>query len=154
MIKPIQLYNQKILNTVCKSVTDFSDPALEQLVQDLLDTCAANNGVGLAANQIGSDLSVCVVDVEERTKKMILINPTIIAYSKKKIKKVEGCLSCPGLSATIKRPESVLVDSHLMSGELIRYQFTGFDARILFHEYQHLQGITIARTVQNYGIMV
>jgi len=154
MIKPILLYNQAILDKPCKPVTDFTDSALEQLIQDLIETCAANNGLGLAANQIGSNLSACVLEVEEKTKKMVLINPTIISYSKKRNKKVEACLSCPGFSVTLKRPESVIVDANLPSGELLRYEFTGFDARILLHEYQHLQGICIFRAVQNYGIMV
>ena len=150
MLKPVFLYNQKVLNEPCKPVTDFNDPALEQLIQDLIETCAANNGLGLAANQIGSNLSVCVLEVEERTKKMVLINPTIISYSKKRNKKVEACLSCPGFSVILKRPESVIVDANLPSGELLRYEFTGFDARILLHEYQHLQGICIAKAVNNY----
>jgi len=150
MIKPILLYNQAILNTACKPVTDFNDPTLEQLVQDLLDTCAANNGVGLAANQIGSELSVCVLDVENRTKKMVLINPKIISYSKKKHKMAEACLSCPGLSVTLKRPESIIVDANLLTGELVRYQFDGYDARILIHEHNHLFGFTIAKTVNSY----
>src|SRR5271167_3155122 len=98
MIKPVLLYNQKILNTPCKPVTNFQDPMLEQLIQDLLETCVANNGVGLAAPQINSNLQVCVLDVENRTKKMVLINPVIIQYSKEKIKLLEACLSAPGLS--------------------------------------------------------
>jgi peptide deformylase len=75
-------------------------------------------------------------------------------YSKKKIKLNEGCLSCPGLSVAIKRPESVVVDANLLSGELIRYKFEGYDARILLHEYHHLHGITIAKAVQTYVPMV
>jgi peptide deformylase len=151
MIKPILLYNQPILNKACKPVTDFTDPALEQLVQDLLDTCVANNGVGLAANQIGVDLQVCVLDCEERTKKMVLINPRLISYSKKKIKLNEACLSCPGLSVELKRPDSVVVDANLLSGELIRYEFRGFDSRIILHEHNHLFGVLISNSVVNYA---
>ena len=110
----------------------------------------AYNGVGLAANQVGKDIQVCVLDVDNRTKKMVLINPTIIGYAKKKIKLNEGCLSVPGVSVAMKRPESVIVDSNLLTGELIRYEFTGFDARIFFHEYSHLQGYTIAGSLKNY----
>jgi peptide deformylase len=154
MIKPVLLYNHPLISKVCKNVVDFNDPALEQHIEDLIESCVAYNGVGLAAPQIGIDLQVCVLDVENRTKKMILINPTIISYSKKKLKLAEACLSAPGLSVQIKRPESVTVDANLPTGELVRYEFTGFDARILFHEYQHLQGICISRAVQNYSIMI
>jgi peptide deformylase len=154
MLQPIRLYTDPILNKACKLVTDFADPTLEQLVQDLLDTCVANNGVGLAANQIGSNLQVCVLDVENRTKKMVLINPKIISYSKKKIKLNEACLSCPGLSVALKRPESVIIDANLLTGELVRYEFKDYDARILLHEHNHLFGVTIARAVQNYSLVL
>jgi peptide deformylase len=144
MIKPILLYNQKILNNPCKPITDFSNPALEQLVQDLLDTMIANNGVGLAANQVGNDSQVCALDIEGHTKKMVLINPVIIEYSKETDVQVEGCLSCPGISIHMKRPTGVVLDSNLLSGEVIRYKFDGFDARVFFHEYDHLHGRMIA----------
>jgi peptide deformylase len=154
MIKPILLYTNKILNTPCKLVIDFEDVSLQELVSDLLGTLQANNGVGLAANQIGIDKQVCVLDVENRTKKMVLINPKIISYSKKKIKLNEGCLSVPGLSVEMKRPANVTVDANLLTGELIRIEFTGYDSRIFFHEFDHIQGLTLARTVQNYALLI
>lgn len=150
MILSVRLYSDPILKNPCKLVTDFNDPALEQLVQDMLETCAAYNGVGLAANQVGKDIQVCVLDVEDRTKKMVLINPKIIGYSKKKIKLNEGCLSVPGISVTVKRPESIIADANLLSGEVIRYEFTGYDARIFLHEHNHLAGYTIASSLKSY----
>ena len=150
MILPVLLYTNKILNAPCKPVIDFNDPTLEVLISDMLETMVAYNGVGLAANQIGINLQVCVLDVEERTKKMALINPIIIGYSKKKVKLNEGCLSVPGVSVTMKRPESVIVDANLLTGELTRYEFTNYDARIFFHEYSHLQGHTITGSLKNY----
>jgi peptide deformylase len=154
MILPILLYTNKLLNTVCKPVTDFEDPSLQDFVSNMLETMTAYNGVGLAANQVGKDLQICTLDVENRTKKMVLANPRIVSYSKKKIKLNEACLSCPGLSVELKRPESVIVEANLLTGELVKYQFDGFDSRILFHEVGHLQGICISRAVQNYGIVV
>ena len=141
MILPIRLYTDPILKASCKFVENFNDPTLEQLVQDMLETMQANHGIGLAANQVGKDVQVCILDVENKTKKMVLINPKIIMYSKKKIKLNEGCLSVPGISVSIKRPESILVDANLLSGELVRYQFTGYDARIFLHEHNHLLDI-------------
>lgn len=149
MILPVHLYTEAILKNPCKLVTDFNDPALEQLVQDMFETCVAYNGVGLAANQVGKDIQVCVLDVEDRTKKMVLINPKIIGYSKKRIKLNEGCLSVPGISVTVKRPESIIADANLLSGEVIRYEFTGYDAKIAGHEIDHLQGKHIGMRVKS-----
>jgi peptide deformylase len=148
MILPIRLYSEKVLNTVCKPITDFTDPALELFIQDLLESMQANNGIGLAANQVGKDVQICALDLEGRTKKMILINPKIVTYSKETDVQVEGCLSCPGASIHMKRPIGVIVDSNLINGELIRYQFDGFDARVFFHEFDHLSGKTIVSGLQ------
>jgi|SRR5579864_723572 len=154
MILPVRLYTEAVLNAPCKPVTDFNDPVLEQLIQDLLESCAAYNGVGLAANQVGIDKSICVLDVEERTKKMVLINPTIAMYSKKKLVMLEACLSCPGLTVQMKRPETLVVDANLLTGEKVRYQFTGYDAKIAGHEIDHLFGKTIGSTVKSLRPMV
>jgi peptide deformylase len=154
MILPVRLYSDPILNTTCKSVIDFQDESLEQLIQDLMETMVAYNGVGIASNQVGVDKAVCVLDLENRTKKMSLINPTIITYSKETDVKQEGCLSCPGLTVHMKRPLGVIVDSHLLNGELIRYQFDGYDARVFFHEWDHLQGKHIGSSVKSLKGMI
>ena len=151
MIKPILLHSNKSLKTPCVPVTDFNDPALQDLISNLLETMIANNGIGIAANQIGSNLTVCILNVEERTKKMFLINPTLIMYSKNKAKMSEGCLSAPGMSILMKRPESAIVDANTLTGEIVRYEFHGFDARILFHELDHTFGKTIVSGLQNYA---
>lgn len=154
MILPVLLYTNKILNTACQPVTDFTDLRLESTTQDLIETCIANNGVGLAANQVGINRSICVVRAENKTKILVLINPKIVAYDKKKNALMEACLSCPGLSVNMKRPNSLIIDANMPTGELVRYEFTGFDARIAVHEIEHLNGLTLARTVQNYIGMI
>jgi peptide deformylase len=116
----------------------------------MIETCSANNGVGLAANQVGIDKQLAVLHLENRTKLLVLVNPKIVAYNKKRNKILEGCLSCPGLSIKIKRPISLIVDANTLTGEEIRYEFTDYDARIAGHEISHLQGITIARAVNTY----
>lgn len=154
MILPVRLYTEKILNTVCKSITDFQDESLEQLIQDMMETMGAYHGVGLAANQVGIDKSICVLDVEDRTKKMVLLNPTIVMYSKKKITLPEACLSCPGLTVQMKRPESLIIDANLLTGEKIRYQFTGYDAKVAGHEVDHLMGKHIGAGVKSFTGML
>jgi peptide deformylase len=154
MILPVRLYSEKILSTICKPITDFQDESLEQLIQDLMETMIAYNGIGIASNQVGVDKSVCVLDLENRTKKMVLINPTIISYSKESDVQAEACLSCPGLTVHMKRPLGLIVDANLITGELVRYQFDGFDARIAGHEIDHLNSFTIARGLKSLGSMI
>lgn len=154
MILSVRLYSDPLLNKVCQPIIDFQDESLEQLIQDLFETMGAYNGVGLAANQVGIDKAICVLDVEERTKKMVLINPTIVMYSKNKLIMPEGCLSCPGLTVQMKRPESLIIDANLLTGEKIRYNFTGYDAKIAGHEIDHLQGRTIATGIKSLNSML
>ena len=150
MILPIRLYTEAILKNPCKLVTDFNDPALQELVSNMIETMQSNNGVGLASNQVGENKSLAILHLENRTKILVLVNPKVVAYNKKKIKIAEGCLSCPGLSVNIKRPISLIVDANTLSGEEVRYEFTDFDAKIAGHEIDHLNGKTLAMTVQNY----
>ena len=150
MILSVRLYTDPILKTPCKPITDFNDPALQELVSNMIETMGSNNGVGLAANQVGVGKSLAILHLENRTKILVLVNPKVVAYNKKKIKIVEGCLSCPGLSVNIKRPISLIVDANTLSGEEVRYEFTDFDAKIAGHEIDHLNGRTLADTVKKY----
>lgn len=154
MILPVRLYIEAILNTPCKPVMDFNDPELETLVQNMIETCIAYNGVGLAAPQIGIDKQIAVLHLENRTKIMVVVNPKVTEYSKKKNVQAEGCLSCPGLTVHMKRPESVVAEVNLPNGQLAKYKFDGFDARIFWHEWAHLRGQTIANTLKNYALVI
>jgi peptide deformylase len=142
MILPVRLYTDKILHEICEPVTDFT--GLESLAQDMLMTMEAYKGVGLAANQIGLSRQMCVLNLEDRSKKLILVNPVITWYTKEWEIQKEGCLSAPGVSVPIKRYLGVEVEAQNLMGETVKYRFTEFDARIFFHEYQHLQGILIS----------
>lgn len=144
MLLPIRLYTDPLLSTTCATVTDFTDPKLEELVQNMVETMLANNGVGLAANQVGIPQQLAILYVENKTKIMTIINPVIIGLSKEKDKRYEGCLSCPGATVPVKRHLGVKLECQNLQGEKVQYEFTNFDARILQHEFKHLQGITIA----------
>jgi peptide deformylase len=147
---PIRLYTDPSLSKVCKPITDFDDPSLEILVQEMIQTMQGNNGVGLAAPQVGEDKQLAILHVENRTKILVLINPKIVAYSKKKVRFAEGCLSCPGLTVQMKRPVTVIVDANTLTGEQVRYEFTDFDSKIAMHEIDHLHGKHLGQTVKNY----
>jgi peptide deformylase len=82
---------------------------------------------------------------------MTIINPIIIGRTKEKDKKMEGCLSAPGVSVLMKRHLGVDVECQNLQGEKIQYRFTNYDARVLQHEWDHLNGRCIAHKLANYA---
>lgn len=140
MILPVRLYTDPILHKVCKPVENFDDPSLEILVQNMIETMKAYNGVGLAAPQVGQDLQLAILHTENRTKITAIVNPAIIKRAKEKDKQLEGCLSSPGVSFAMKRFKDVVVEGKNLLGEKVEYYFTEYDARIVQHEIDHLQG--------------
>ncbi len=147
---PIRLYTDPILSIPCKWVENFDDPSLEILVNEMINTMQQYNGVGLASTQVGDNRSVCILHVEDRTKIMVLVNPRVLRHTKEKSRQVEGCLSTPGISIPIKRYKGVEVEAQNLLGEKVQYRFTDYDCRIFLHEWDHLQGKTIAQSLQNY----
>ena len=115
------------------------DKRLLILIDDMVETMYESEGVGLAAPQVGVLKRVIVIDIGEGI--IELINPEIIAASNKKMIGAEGCLSVPGITGDVKRPEWVKVKALNRSGEEI--EITGKDllARALCHEIDHLNGI-------------
>lgn len=155
MALSVRLYTDPILSQVCKPIDNFNDPALEQLVQEMIAAMQAYNGVGLAAPQIGESKQLAILHVENRTKILVIANPVIIRQSKERDKKIEGCLSCPGISLPIKRLKGVEVEVQNLMGEKVQYRFTDYDARIFLHEFDHLCGKTIAhKSLKNYTSML
>ena len=123
-----------ILTTRGNPVTKF-DEELHMIVQDLRDTLVDAAGAGLAAPQIGYAVRVAVI-----ANGPTLINPEIIEkYGS--VVDYEGCLSIPNLVAPVARAESVKVRSHDMDGDLVEFNADGFEARVMQHEIDHLDGI-------------
>jgi peptide deformylase len=137
---------------------DSITPDLLQLIEDMLETMVAADGVGLAAQQVGRPLQLCVIDIAgitERPSRMwiagnevnpddhmplVLINPEVTASGKPE-PGTEGCLSFPGLSAPITRPARVAVTATNPLGKTISFEATGLLARAVLHENDHLQGV-------------
>lgn len=116
-------------------------PEIEQLIQDMFETMRAENGVGLAAPQVGKNLRLCVI--EEGGTEYVLINPVITATSKTKVISEEGCLSFPGQFFPIKRSEKVQVRYLDRNGKNAKLKATDLLGRALQHEIDHLEGILI-----------
>lgn len=142
---PITIFGDKILREKSKKVTKV-DNELLKLIKNMYESMRNASGVGLAANQIGSDKSIFVVDLSpiegyEKLKPLTFINPKIVYKSDETIYFEEGCLSIPTLRAEVERPEFIKIvyqDIDLKEKEI---EADDFLARVIQHEYDHLRGI-------------
>jgi peptide deformylase len=136
------LLGDPVLREPCAEVTDFG-PSLARLVEDLYATMYAARGVGLAANQIGTGSRVFVYDCpddEERRHLGHLVNPRLVEADGLLLRGPEGCLSLPGIEAGTPRYDRAVVEGVDLTGRPVRVEGTGFFARCLQHECDHLDG--------------
>ncbi len=131
------------------SITKLKSKKFQNFLQDLIKTCDAKSGVGIAAPQVGVGERVFILwsrpnkrykDVP-KLGPIAIINPKIISKSKKIVKSYEGCLSIPGIRGLVPRHQSVDVSFTTREGEKIKITMENFIARIFQHEYDHLNGI-------------
>ena len=128
------------------AIDDIKKGQLSCLISDMRVAMVENNGVGLAANQASKDLSIFVIDkklAEENNVPDAFINPEITEYSKESDEIEEGCLSIPGYWVPIKRSKKIKIKAIDENGNKIKLKARGFLARVLQHETDHLNGITI-----------
>lgn len=138
-VLPIITYPNKILEAKTKKVADIKSPEIKELVFNMLETLETNKGLGLAANQVGKSLRLCVIKFEGKT--YILINPRYKSRSWKKVAFEEGCLSFPGLFFPVKRHAKVTVEAQDRKGNKITVKAGGLLSRALQHEIDHLDGV-------------
>jgi peptide deformylase len=113
----------------------------ELLIKTMIKEMYKNNGVGLAANQIGSSSKIFVIDISnERNNPQIFINPIIKKQSKEKLTQEEGCLSCPGQLGNVRRPIYIALKWFCEHGKEKYKTFYNFPARVVQHEMDHLNG--------------
>lgn len=144
-VLPITVYGDKILRKKAKTVIEVDLKTIE-LIKNMFDTMRNASGIGLAANQVGSDKSIFVIDISgvedyEDTKPLALINPKIIKRSENKVVMEEGCLSIPDVRDEVRRPESITIVYHDTDLQEHTLEADGLLARVMQHEYDHLQGI-------------
>lgn len=135
----IQPFINSVLHKPCQPIVEINDDLL-QLINQMFIKMQENNGVGLAANQVGISKQLCVAALEDQTNLMAFINPKIIRHNDKKIKLKEGCLSAPGIMVAKNRYTEIYIECLNIRGDKELYKMTDFDARILQHEIDHLQG--------------
>ena len=133
-IRKIVKFGDSVLEKECRPV----DKKLHQLLDDMKETLADANGVGLAAPQVGILRSVCVVDVGDGP--IELVNPVITATEGKQ-NGAEGCLSYPGEFGLVKRPMKVTVRAQDRDGNWIEKTGESLCARAFCHEIDHLHGV-------------
>ena len=117
-------------------------PELEQLVADLFETALAEDGIGIAAPQVGINLNLAVVDSScgaDPAARIVLINPEIIRQEGSQIGS-EGCLSIPGIHEVLERPRKVWVKNRLPDGTWVELEGEDLMARAFCHETDHLRG--------------
>lgn len=136
-IREILTQGDPALSKVCHSVTKFDD-RLANLLEDMRDTLIESNGVGLAAPQIGIIRRVVLV-INDNDEIMELINPEILEQSGEQ-EGLEGCLSVPGMSGVVKRPNYVKIKAQDRNGNWYEAEGTGLTARCFCHELAHLDG--------------
>ena len=131
-------YPNSILRKKAKKISDPTAPEIKQLILEMTKTLRANKGLGLAAPQVGVDLRLCVIEIDDEL--FVLINPEIKSESDEKIISEEGCLSFPGKFMQIERSKRVKVKATDASGKNQIIRAKGLFARALQHEIDHLNG--------------
>jgi peptide deformylase len=140
-VRPLHLLGSPVLRQKAATVKTVDD-AVRTLLDDLFETMRAARGVGLAANQIGVARRVAVVDVgEDDPPPLVLINPVVVERGDELETAEEGCLSIPEIFGDVERPARVVVEALDRDGRSYRATATGYKARAIQHEIDHLDGI-------------
>ncbi|WP_185856305.1 peptide deformylase [Blattabacterium cuenoti] len=161
MVLPIVTYGNPILRKKCLDLDIFSccyskKKEINQLIKDMFETMHSMKGIGLAAPQIGKRIKLFIIEVEmmhtlddEKKKidridnssyKEVFINARILKYYGKECNLYEGCLSIPGIMGFVKRKSNVLIEYYDQNLKKKRKIFQGICARVILHEYDHLNG--------------
>jgi len=158
-IRPVLRMGDPFLLQRATEVNDFNTPELETLISDMLDTMKAEDGVGLAAPQIGVGLRVVVFGFEDNPRypdalsvpKTVLINPVITPLSDDMDENWEGCLSVPGMRGLVPRYKSIKYKGFDEQGNSIEVAATAFHARVVQHECDHLDGILYPQRIKDFS---
>jgi peptide deformylase len=137
----IRIYPDPVLRARCREVETF-DETLARLVDDMVETMHAAPGIGLAANQVGVETRVAVVDLsagERREDLLVLVNPELLTEAGEE-EDVEGCLSIPDFTEKVTRPLAIKVRANDLAGKRFEVEAEGLLARAICHEMDHLAG--------------
>ncbi len=148
MVYPIVVYGSPVLRKVAKEI-DRNFPNLDQFIADMWETMYKSDGVGLAAPQVGKSLRMFVIDTAELDEKdpelqdfkKLFLNPKILSINGEIISYNEGCLSLPKIREDVERKSKVRIQYYDENWQLHDEEYEGVKARVIMHEYDHLEGI-------------
>lgn len=146
--RDVVLYPDARLKQVCVPVAEsVGSPSMRELAQDLLDTMDAYPGcVGIAAPQVGELVRMVAIDVTGHRKakschgRLVLVDPEVVDESGSVVMR-EGCLSIPDFTGNVRRAEAVRVRAHTHEGEEVVLDADAYEARVVLHELDHLDGL-------------
>lgn len=136
----IKTLGNKVLTQKAKRIASIDD-TVRTLCASMVSLMLEKNGIGLAANQVGILKRIIVVLIDD--KPVIMINPEILEFSSEVCEMEEGCLSIPGEFLKIKRPETIKVKYRNTKGLPCVSVYSGLTSRVIQHEVDHLDGITM-----------
>lgn len=147
MILPVVVYGHPVLRREAEEINEDYE-GLKQLIDNMWHTMYETDGIGLAAPQIGKSIRLIVIDAdplgedypETKGLKRLLINPIITEFGDEEISDSEGCLSLPGIREEVKRPTKIKIEYEDENFELREEVLEGFAARVVQHEYDHIEG--------------
>ncbi len=144
MILPITKLPARVLRKPTHDVALPLKKAMLRLIRDMVHTVRLADGVGLAAPQVGKDLNMALIYLEDAgVPAFPIINPKITKYSKETMAMEEGCLSMPGVFGIVRRPKKITVEAYNLEGEKFVITDDTFLARVIQHEIDHLHGTLI-----------
>ncbi len=151
-LMPVTVYGDSILRKTVKLIPSVDDELIEN-IQDMFETMRNANGIGLAANQVGLNKKMFIIDLKgvdgyDEFKPLVFINPEIIDYSDEKIIMEEGCLSLPDVRAEVERSEFIKIKYLDTDEEVQEFEAESWLARVILHEYDHLIGKMIPDRVE------
>ena len=156
MPRSVRIYGDPVLREKAQPVTQFDDD-LRRLAAEMIETMHAEEGVGLAAQQIGETQAIFVLDVPETSDRdaegrrlnpevampLVVVNPHIVSASRRKEAREEGCLSFPEIVASIERSAEITLRWQDLSGAVSEMRLRGLVARAAQHELDHLHGVLL-----------
>lgn len=156
MILPVTAYGHPVLRRTAKEI-EKDYPGLQELIDNMFETMYVTNGVGLAAPQVNLSIRLFIVDTTPYAKevpeakgfKKVFINPEIIEESGKETMFNEGCLSIPDIREDVSRKPNIYIRYYNENFMPHEEKYDGVKARVILHEYDHLQGILFVDHVSN-----
>ncbi|MBF2056238.1 MAG: peptide deformylase [Cyanobacterium sp. T60_A2020_053] len=147
----VHILGDKVLRQNAKKIARI-DQSIKDLAKEMLETMYSENGIGLAAPQVGVNKQMIVIDCQPDNPvnpPLVMINPVIKKYSRDLCLLEEGCLSIPNVFIDVTRPRDIEVHFKNINGRLMKMKATGWLSRVIQHEMDHLNGILFVDRVQN-----